>query len=441
MNFIANIAFLFTIHLTIKSKKTMNISRQKYIDRLIAHKHNNRIKIITGIRRCGKSYLLFNLFKKHLIESGVKQSHIIEIQLENRLNKDLRNPDNCLKYIISKIKDNNQYYLLIDEIQLMLEFEDVLNSCLLIDNLDTYVTGSNSKFLSKDIITEFRGRGDELYLRPLSFNEFYQIRQDTSFEKAWNEYITYGGLPYCVLLNNHEEKDEYLKKLFTEVYLKDILERNHIQGEYAFEQLLNIISSGIGSLTNLRKLENTYKSEINLSISVNTISHYIECLEDAFMIEKVERYDVKGRKYISTQQKYYFTDLGLRNARLNFRQFEETHLMENAIYNELKDRGFSIDIGIVEINERQNNGKYIRKQTEIDFVCNKGAERIYVQSSFALPSIEKEQQEKRSLNNVYDSFRKIVIVKEDILTRKDSNGIITMGLKDFITNKNSLDEI
>lgn len=312
---------------------------------------------------------------------------------------------------------------------------------ILIDNLDTYVTGSNSKFLSKDIITEFRGRGDELYLRPLSFNEFYQIRQDTSFEKAWNEYITYGGLPYCVLLNNHEEKDEYLKKLFTEVYLKDILERNHIQGEYAFEQLLNIISSGIGSLTNLRKLENTYKSEINLSISVNTISHYIECLEDAFMIEKVDRYDVKGRKYISTQQKYYFTDLGLRNARLNFRQFEETHLMENAIYNELKDRGFSIDIGIVEINERQNNGKYIRKQTEIDFVCNKGAERIYIQSSFALPSIEKEQQEKRSLNNVYDSFRKIVIVKEDILTRKDSNGIITMGLKDFITNKNSLDEI
>lgn len=312
---------------------------------------------------------------------------------------------------------------------------------ILIDNLDTYVTGSNSKFLSKDIITEFRGRGDELYLRPLSFNEFYQIRQDTSFEKAWNEYITYGGLPYCVLLNNHEEKDEYLKKLFTEVYLKDILERNHIQGEYAFEQLLNIISSGIGSLTNLRKLENTYKSEINLSISVNTISHYIECLEDAFMIEKVDRYDVKGRKYISTQQKYYFTDLGLRNARLNFRQFEETHLMENAIFNELKDRGFSIDIGIVEINERQNNGKYIRKQTEIDFVCNKGAERIYIQSSFALPSIEKEQQEKRSLNNVYDSFRKIVIVKEDILTRKDSNGIITMGLKDFITNKNSLDEI
>ena len=312
---------------------------------------------------------------------------------------------------------------------------------ILIDNLDTYVTGSNSKFLSKDIITEFRGRGDELYLRPLSFNEFYQIRQDTSFEKAWNEYITYGGLPYCVLLNNHEEKDEYLKKLFTEVYLKDILERNHIQGEYAFEQLLNIISSGIGSLTNLRKLENTYKSEINLSISVNTIRHYIECLEDAFMIEKVDRYDVKGRKYISTQQKYYFTDLGLRNARLNFRQFEETHLMENAIYNELKDRGFSIDIGIVEINERQNNGKYIRKQTEIDFVCNKGAERIYIQSSFALPSIEKEQQEKRSLNNVYDSFRKIVIVKEDILTRKDSNGIITMGLKDFITNKNSLDEI
>ena len=419
----------------------MKISRKKYLDRLIAHKHNNRIKIITGLRRSGKSYLLFNLFKEHLVECGISTSHIIEIQLENRLNKELRDPDNCLKYIINKIKDNQQYYLLIDEVQLLSEFEDVLNSCLLINNLDTYVTGSNSRFLSKDIITEFRGRGDELYLRPLSFNEFYQTKTNLSFEKAWNEYITYGGLPYCVLLDSHEEKDDYLKRLFEEVYFKDILERNHIQGEYAFEQLLNIISSGIGSLTNLRKLENTYKSEINLSISVNTISRYLECLEDAFMIEKVDRYDVKGRKYISTQQKYYFTDLGLRNARLNFRQFEETHLMENAIYNELRGRGYSIDIGVVETNERQNDGRYIRKQTEIDFVCNKGSERIYVQSAFSIPTTEKDQQEKRSLNNTHDSFRKIIVVKEDILTRKDDNGIITMGLKDFITNKNSLDEI
>lgn len=419
----------------------MNIPRKKYLDRLIAHKHNKRIKIITGVRRCGKSYLLFNIFKNHLTESGITSSQIIEIQLENRLNKDLRDPDRCLKHIIDKIKDKKQYYLLIDEIQLMPEFEDVLNSCLLIDNLDTYVTGSNSKFLSKDIITTFRGRGDELYLRPLSFNEFYQTKQDTSFERAWNEYITYGGLPYCALLKTHEEKDEYLKNLFKEVYLKDILERNNIHGEYAFEQLLNIISSGIGSLTNLRKLENTYKSEINLSISVNTINHYLECLEDAFLIERSDRYDVKGRKYISTQQKYYFTDLGLRNSRLNFRQFEETHLMENAIYNELGYRGYSIDIGIVEINERQINGKYIRKQIEIDFVCNKGAERIYIQSAYSTSSLEKEQQEKRPLNNINDSFRKIIVVKDDILTRKDENGIITMGLKDFITNKNSIDNI
>lgn len=420
----------------------MNIPRTKYLQRLIAHKGNGRVKIVTGIRRCGKSYLLFNLFKQHLLDSGVDPQHIIEIQLESRLNKELRDPDACLNYIRQKMVDAQPYFLLLDEVQLMPEFEDVLNTCLLFHNLDTYVTGSNSKFLSKDIITEFRGRGDELYLRPLSFSEFKEVKSELSFERAWNEYITYGGLPYCVLLESHEEKADYLKRLFEEVYLKDILERNHLQNEVALEQLLNIVSSGIGSLTNLRKLEHTYKSEAGITISVNTIGRYLEHLQDAFMIERVDRYDVKGRKYIATQQKFYFTDLGLRNARLNFRQFEETHLMENALYNELRGRGYSVDVGVVEVNEPmpQAEGvktKYVRKLTEIDFVCNKGAERIYVQSAFALPSAEKEAQEKRSLRGVDDSFRKIVVVKEDILPRLDEDGFIVMGLKDFMLNRES----
>ena len=417
----------------------MIISRQKYLDKLIAHQRNGRIKIVTGIRRVGKSYLLFELFRSHLINSGVDRAHIIEIQLDNRLFSELRDPDKCLSFIVEKVKDEGQYYLLIDEVQMMKEFEDVLNTCLHIKNLDTYVTGSNSKFLSKDIATEFRGRGDEIYVRPLSFAEFWSVKTELSFDRAWDEYITYGGLPYCVLMEDYREKEEYLKALFREVYLKDILEHNRTKGDVAMQCLLDIMASNIGSLTNLRKLENTFKSDGGVTISTSTIGRYLEMLEDAFLLQRVERYDVKGRKYIGTQQKYYFVDLGLRNARLNFRQIEPTHLMENAIYNELRRRGYSVDVGIVEIYARRDDGSHQRVQTEVDFVCNRGAQKVYVQSAFALPSPEKQQQEERPLKSINDSFSKFVIVKDDILLRRDQSGIVTMGLREFLMRDDSLE--
>lgn len=385
----------------------MEIRRDRYLERLIAHKGNGRVKIVTGIRRCGKSYLLFQLFKRHLIETGVKLNHIIEIQLEDRSNKELRNPDVCLAFIKKRIKDQKPYYLLIDEVQLMDEFEDVLNSCLHIQNLDTYVTGSNSKFLSKDIITEFRGRGDEMYLRPLSFKEYRTIQPDKPFDDVWTEYMTFGGLPYCALLPSREEKADYLKRLFDEVFLRDIIERNRVQNDAQLESLLNVISSAVGSLTNPKKLEDTFTSSGTGKLSAITIKQYLDYLCDAFMIEQAERYDIKGKRYISTPYKYYFTDTGLRNARLNFRQLEETHLMENVMYNELCLRGYSVDVGVVEINERQEDGKYVRKQIEVDFVCNKADERVYVQSAFSIPTIEKRQQEERPLVNVGDGFRKV----------------------------------
>ena len=378
----------------------MEIRRDRYLERLIAHKGNGRVKIVTGIRRCGKSYLLFQFFKRHLIETGVKPNHIIEILLEDRSNKELRNPDACLAFIKKQIKDQKPYFLLIDEVQMMDEFEDVLNSCLHIQNLDTYVTGSNSKFLSKDIITEFRGRGDEMYLRPLSFKEFRTTQPDKPFDDVWTEYMTFGGLPYCALLPTREEKADYLKRLFDEVFLRDIIERNKVQNDAQLESLLNVISSAVGSLTNPRKLEDTFASSGTGKLSASTIKQYLDYLCDAFMIEQAERYDIKGKRYISTPYKYYFTDTGLRNARLNFRQLEETHLMENVMYNELCLRGYSVDVGVVEINERQENGKYVRKQIEVDFVCNKADERVYVQSAFSIPTTEKRQQEERPLVNV-----------------------------------------
>ena len=417
----------------------MVIQRERYLNKLIAHKHNKLIKIVTGIRRCGKSFLLFNLFKSHLLSEGVDKSHIIEIALDNRMNKELRDPDNCLKYVTERITDGQMYYLLIDEVQYMAEFEDVLNSFLHIDNLDTYVTGSNSKFLSTDIITEFRGRGDEVHVRPLSFSEYCSVYPDMAWDDAWNLYHTYGGLPYAVLLEEEEEKSAYLKRLFEEVYLKDIMERNKVVHDLQLRTLLDVISSNIGSLTNPQKLENTFKTSGGASLSAITIKQYLDYFIDAFMVERAERYDIKGKKYISTPQKYYFSDLGLRNARLNFRQQEETHIMENVIYNELRLRGYSVDVGIVEINERQETGKYIRKQIEIDFVANKGSRRYYIQSAFALPTEEKVKQEERPLINVPDSFKKIVVVKDNILLRRDENGITTMGLKQFLLDSNSLD--
>lgn len=418
----------------------MEIRRDRYLERLIAHKGNGRVKIVTGIRRCGKSYLLFQLFKRHLIETGVKPNHIIEIQLEDRSNKELRNPDACLAFIKKQIKDQKSYYLLIDEVQLMDEFEDVLNSCLHIENLDTYVTGSNSKFLSKDIITEFRGRGDEMYLRPLSFKEYRTIQPDKPFDDVWTEYMTFGGLPYCALLPSREEKADYLKRLFDEVFLRDIIERNRVQNDAQLESLLNVISSAVGSLTNPKKLEDTFISSGTGKLSAVTIKQYLDYLCDAFMIEQAERYDIKGKRYISTPYKYYFTDTGLRNARLNFRQLEETHLMENVMYNELCLRGYSVDVGVVEINERQEDGKYVRKQIEVDFVCNKADERVYVQSAFSIPTTEKRQQEERPLVNVGDGFRKVVVTKDNVIRHNDENGILIMSLQEFLMDERALEK-
>ena len=418
----------------------MEIRRDRYLERLIAHKGNGRVKIVTGIRRCGKSYLLFQLFKRHLIETGVKPNHIIEIQLEDRSNKELRNPDACLAFIKKQIKDQKSYYLLIDEVQLMDEFEDVLNSCLHIENLDTYVTGSNSKFLSKDIITEFRGRGDEMYLRPLSFKEYRTIQPDKPFDDVWTEYMTFGGLPYCALLPSREEKTDYLKRLFDEVFLRDIIERNRVQNDAQLESLLNVISSAVGSLTNPKKLEDTFISSGTGKLSAVTIKQYLDYLCDAFMIEQAERYDIKGKRYISTPYKYYFTDTGLRNARLNFRQLEETHLMENVMYNELCLRGYSVDVGVVEINERQEDGKYVRKQIEVDFVCNKADERVYVQSAFSIPTTEKRQQEERPLVNVGDGFRKVVVTKDNVIRHNDENGILIMSLQEFLMDERALEK-
>ena len=418
----------------------MEIRRDRYLERLIAHKGNGRVKIVTGIRRCGKSYLLFQLFKRHLIETEVKLNHIIEIQLEDRSNKELRNPDACLAFIKKQIKDQKSYYLLIDEVQLMDEFEDVLNSCLHIQNLDTYVTGSNSKFLSKDIITEFRGRGDEMYLRPLSFKEYRTIQPDKPFDDVWTEYMTFGGLPYCALLPSREEKADYLKRLFDEVFLRDIIERNRVQNDAQLESLLNVISSAVGSLTNPKKLEDTFISSGTGKLSAVTIKQYLDYLCDAFMIEQTERYDIKGKRYISTPYKYYFTDTGLRNARLNFRQLEETHLMENVMYNELCLRGYSVDVGVVEINERQEDGKYVRKQIEVDFVCNKADERVYVQSAFSIPTTEKRQQEERPLVNVGDGFRKVVVTKDNVIRHNDENGILIMSLQEFLMDERALEK-
>ena len=418
----------------------MEIRRDRYLERLIAHKGNGRVKIVTGIRRCGKSYLLFQLFKRHLIETGIKPNHIIEIQLEDRSNKELRDPDACLAFIKKQIKDQKPYYLLIDEVQLMDEFEDVLNSCLHIENLDTYVTGSNSKFLSKDIITEFRGRGDEMYLRPLCFKEFRTIKPDKPFDEVWTEYMTFGGLPYCALLPTREEKADYLKHLFDEVFLRDIIERNKVQNDAQLESLLNVISSAVGSLTNPKKLEDTFTSSGTGKLSAYTIKQYLDYLCDAFMIEQAERYDIKGKRYISTPYKYYFTDTGLRNARLNFRQLEETHLMENVLYNEFCLRGYSVDVGVVEINERQEDGKYVRKQIEVDFVCNKADERVYVQSAFSIPTTEKRQQEERPLVNVGDGFRKVVVTKDNVIRQNDENGILIMSLQEFLMDDGALEK-
>lgn len=416
----------------------MEIQRTQYIDLLLNRMHNKMIKVITGMRRSGKSYLLFNLFKKTLIAQGVAQSHIISIELDRYENRAFRDPDVVLEYIHSCIKEEGMYYLLMDEVQMLSDFEEVLNSLMYNDSLDIYVTGSNSKFLSKDVMTQFRGRGDEIHVFPLTFKEFMQVYEGDVYH-GWSEYVVYGGLPLVATMRTDEQKIHYLTNLFTETYLKDIIERYHIDKIQEMDDLLNVLASSVGSLTNPPKIEATFKSTIHSNISMNTIRQYLAYLEDAFLIHKAYRYNVKGRKYISTPLKYYFEDVGLRNARLGFRQVEETHLMENIIYNELRSRGYSVDVGVVEKRERDERGKEIKKQLEIDFIANLGSNRYYIQSAFSMPTEQKRIQEKASLVNVKDSFKKIILVKDVMKVSHDEDGIVTMSVYDFLLNENSLD--
>lgn len=404
----------------------MIIKRDKYLDELIGWKHTDLIKIVTGLRRCGKSFLLFNLFHQHLLSSGTDESHIIEIALDDISNEALREPFRMLEYVKSKIKDDNQYYLIIDEVQLLGRFVDVLNSFMHIDNVDIYVTGSNSRFLSKDVATEFRGRGIEIHIYPLSFAELYQARGGDKYA-LWKSYYTYGGLPYLASLNDNARKAEYLSSLNQTLYLKDIVERNKIANEDEFSELMNLMASSIGSPCNPNKIANTFKSVKKVSLAPQTIAKYLSYMEDAFIVEKSVRYDIKGRKYISTLSKYYFQDVGLRNALLNFRQVEETHLMENVIYNELRRCGYSVDVGMIEVRSATQ-----RKQLEVDFVANKGDKRYYIQSAFALPDEQKLEQELASLKKINDSFKKIIITRDDIAPYHDDNGVLIIGLMDFL---------
>ena len=417
----------------------MQIKRDFYLQQLVDGKQNGLIKIVTGIRRCGKSFLLFKLFRQYLLDVGVDSDHIIQIALDDIENANLREPlplYNCIK---ANMTDEELYYILLDEVQLVPRFEEVLNSLLRIDNADVYVTGSNSKFLSSDIITEFRGRGDEIHLYPLSLSEYCE-GTGLSPAEAWKDYYTYGGLPHTLSLGTEKKKIDYLNNLFESVYLIDILERHRIKNKAEFEELVKIIASGIGAPTNPTKLENTFKSVKKINIDSVTISRYLGYMQDAFLIEKAERYDVKGKKYIGSLAKYYFTDIGLRNAILGLRQQEETHIMENIIYNELRRRGCKVDVGMVEQRFVDNDGKWQRKQLEVDFVVNEGNQRYYIQSALALPDEEKRKQEMGSLLRINDSFKKIIIVKDDIKPWRDENGILTMGLLDFLMNADSLEQ-
>ena len=416
----------------------MEIKRDKYLQDLINRMHNHMIKVVTGVRRSGKSYLIFHIFQNYLIEQGVHQSHIIRIELDQRKYRQYRDPDVILEYLESCIHDDKMYYILLDEVQLLNEFEEVLNSLLHIDNVDVYVTGSNSRFLSKDVITEFRGRGDEIHIFPLTFKEFMQVYEGDMY-RGWADSMLYGGLPLTATMKTEEQKISYLTRLFEETYLKDIIERYHIEKTQELEDLINILASAVGSLTNVPKIESTFRSVLHSNISGNTIRQYIEYLEDAFIIHKANRYNVKGRKYIGTPVKYYFEDVGLRNARLGFRQVEETHLMENIIYNELRSRGYTVDVGLVEKRGKDVNGKSERKQLEIDFIANQGSRRYYIQSAFAMPDEEKKKQEKMSLLQIRDSFKKIIVVKDVVNVTRDENGITTMSVYDFLLNDHSLE--
>lgn len=416
----------------------MKINRNYYLEQVIAGKENGLVKIITGIRRCGKSYLLFTLFHDYLNSHGIDDDHIIEIALDDRINIELRNPDAILKYIKSKIVDKSLYYIILDEVQMIPEFADVLNSLLHIRNADVYVTGSNSHFLSTDVVTEFRGRGDEIRLYPLSFSEYLEGYKG-SRQEAWKDYYTYGGLPHVLALDSDKKKEDYLDNLYGSVYLVDVLERHKIKNQAEFDELVRIVASSVGAPVNPTKLSNTFKSVKGVTIHHTTIDKYLSYLQDAFILERSIRYNIKGKKYINTLCKYYFTDLGLRNALLGFRQQEETHIMENIIYNELRSRGYKVDVGMVETRGKDKNGKIVRKQLEVDFVVNQGSRRYYIQSAFAMPTPEKEEQESASLLKIDDSFKKIIIVKDDIKPKRNEYGILTIGIMDFLLNKDSLD--
>lgn len=416
----------------------MEIKRDKYLNDIINCMHNGMIKVVTGIRRSGKSYLLFKIFREYLRKQGVDDAHVIAIELDQRKNRKYRDPDVILDYIESLVVDDGQYYVLLDEVQMLTAFEEVLNSLMHMDNVDVYVTGSNSKFLSKDVLTEFRGRGDEVHIYPLTFREFMQV-YDGDMYRGWAEYVLYGGLPLTVTMKTEEQKIRYLTNLFEETYIKDIIERHHIEKTQELEDLINILASATGSLTNPARITDTFRSVMKSNISVNTVRQYIEYLEDAFIVSKANRYNVKGRKYIGTPLKYYFEDVGLRNARLGFRQNEETHLMENVIYNELKSRGYSVDVGVVEKRGKSEEGKDEKRQLEVDFVANLGSKRYYVQSAFSMPTEENMRQEKESLLNIGDSFKKIIVVKDVVGVTRDDFGITTMSLYDFLLKENSLE--
>ncbi len=414
----------------------MQIKRDYYLNKLIEAKNDGLIKVVTGIRRSGKSYLLNTLFYEYLLENNVSTDHIIKVALDDSDNEDLLVPQNLSKYIKEKIIDKEVYYIILDEIQLVENFEGVLNGLLRISNIDIYVTGSNSKFLSTDIITEFRGRGEEIRVYPLSYYEFMSVYDGDKLD-GWIEYITYGGLPLVVTMKTEEEKMAYLKEQQKNVYINDVIERNEIKNDLKIITLTQIISSSIGSLSNPKKLSDTFKSTAGLNVDPKTISLYLRYLEEAFLIEKTERYDVKGKKYMSTPYKFYFSDLGLRNSFINFRQYEETHIMENVIYLELKRRGYNVDVGVIELKERKDN-EFVYKQLEVDFIANKGNNKIYIQSAFSMPDLEKVNQEERPLLKINDSFKKIIIVKDYIKRTRTENGIITMSIFDFLLDSESL---
>lgn len=431
----------------------MKICRDFYLEKLIKRKNNGLIKVITGIRRCGKSYLLNNLFYYHLLESGVKEDHIVRFAFDSaedlyligesliQLEKEKRgvNPEKFMEYIRSKINDDQMYYLLLDEIQMMDCFEAVLNGYMRKDNMDVFVTGSNAKLLSKDIATEFAGRGDEVHMYPLSFAEFMTVYQGDKY-MGLSEYMLYGGIPMVVLREEAEEKAATLQNLISEIYIRDIVNRNRVRNIGELEDLLNILSSTIGSLTNPEKLKNTFKTVKKSKITSVTIKKYLDYFEDSFLIESAQRYDIKGKAYIETPKKYYFSDLGLRNARINFRQFEQTHSMENVIYNELRMRGYRVDVGVVPVIEGDSEGKAVRKQLEVDFVCNLGSSRYYIQSAYSLPDENKRTQEIRPFRKIDDTFKKIVITKDMVPTHYDEYGILTMNIYDFLLNPESLEK-